>query len=72
MLRLLLLSASAIVILAGFSAPFAVEGATGYLLAVMLILIGSAALWYLERKTVSHLDKEGLLNDILNTNEGPD
>lgn len=72
MLRLLLLSASAVVILAGFSAPFIVKGAIGFLMAMVLILIGSAVLWYVEIKTANHLDNEDLLNDILNTNEGPD
>jgi hypothetical protein len=72
MLRLLLLSASAAVIFAGLSVPFAIPGFVGYLLALVLLLIGSTALWLVERKTAGRLNRDGSLNDILNINDGQD
>ncbi|MBT7444255.1 MAG: hypothetical protein HN790_09880 [Methylococcales bacterium] len=72
MIRLLLLSASATIIMAGFVTLFTVKGAGGYLLSALLILLGSVALWLIEVKTIKSLDKGGLLNKIFNTNEGPD
>ena len=72
MLRLLLLSASAAIIFAGLPAPFIIQGPAGYLLALVLLLIGSTAFWLAERKTARRLNRDGLLNDILNINDGPD
>ena len=72
MLRLILLSAPAMIIMAGFSVPFAIDGFVGYLSALLLVLIGSAVLWIIERKTIAVLEKDSLLNKILNTIDGPD
>jgi len=72
MLRLILISVSAIVIMVGFAIPFFVDGVAGYLLATFFILIASILLWFVENKTTHHLDKDSPLNKILNSKDGPD
>ena len=72
MLRLILLSVPAFLIMLGFALPFVIQGGAGYFLALLSILIGAAALWFIDNKTINHLNKDGMLNKILNTKDGPD
>jgi len=72
MLRLLALVLPALIIMTGFAAPFLVLGAKGFVLATILVGIGSVSLWWIEKKTTSRLEKETTLNKILNTKDGPD
>jgi len=70
MLRLLALVIPALMIMAGFAAPFFVLGASGYVLAIILVGIGSGSLWWVEKTTINNLEKDTALNNILNTNTG--
>ena len=72
MTRLALLSFAVAVILAGFAAPFFIDGVPGLILCVLVVLSGSTLLWIIEKKTASSLDKDNRLNDILNTQDGPE
>ena len=72
MIRLVQLSVAGAVIFAGFAMPFIFGGIRGLLLCVLIISFGSILLWIVEKKTVSSLDKDSLLNDSLNTQDGPD
>ena len=70
MMRLLALGAAGFVLFAGFGAMFYLGGIVGFVVALSLITLGSALLWYVEHKTAHHLEGESLLNKILNTNDG--
>lgn len=72
MLRLLALCVPVAIVMVGFGMPFFISGSWGFALAAILIVLGSAALWFVEKKTIHRLDKESTLNNILNTNDGPD
>ena len=72
MVRLLALCVPAAILMACFGVPFFVSGSWGYALAAILIVLGSAALWLVEKMTVHRLEKESALNDLLNTKDGPD
>lgn len=46
---------------------FVIDGASGIVLAIVLITMGSGLLWLVEIKTRKSLEKDSLLNKILNT-----
>lgn len=67
MVRIFLLVIPFAIIFAGFAAPFLVEGAPGLVLAPILILTGSILLCLIEIKTKKSLQRDTLLNRLLNT-----
>jgi hypothetical protein len=72
MFRLLSLSLSIAIIFLGFVSPFLIKGYFGYLVALVIILIGGFVLWKVEQKTIHKLEENTALNKILNTNDGPE
>ena len=70
MFRLLALIIPALIIMVGFTVAFFIPGAIGYLLAIMLVGIGSILLWWVEKKTLNSLEKDTALNNALNINTG--
>jgi len=63
--RLLLLTISALLIFIGFCIPFMIEGIYGVIMAIVMIIFGSASLWVFEVKTRKSLEKETTFNKIL-------
>lgn len=64
-MRILLLALMAAVIFTGMTLPFVIPGAWGKFLSVLCIVGGSAALFWIENKTVHRLDEPGLWNDLM-------
>lgn len=67
MIRILLLVFPCAIVFAGFAMPFFVEGVTGLIGAIFMVLTGSILLWIIEIRTRASPDKNSLLNKILNT-----
>jgi len=69
MLRLILLTAASFIIFIGIGAIYFLDGSLSIFVSLISIFTGSIALWYVERKTVHHLDEPGFFNDLLNAGE---
>ncbi|MCP4432244.1 MAG: hypothetical protein GY806_14810 [Gammaproteobacteria bacterium] len=67
MIRIVLLSIPCAIIFLGFALPFVVEGTPGLIVALVVILAGTVLLWFIEIKSKKSLEKDTLLNKILNT-----
>ena len=67
MIRLILLVFPCGIVFTGFAMPFFIDGTPGIVWAIVTVLTGSCLLWLVEKKTRSSLDKDTLLNKILNT-----
>ncbi|MGH1538818.1 MAG: hypothetical protein ACRBHB_00215 [Arenicella sp.] len=65
MIRLLLLTIPALSIFVGFAMPFFVEGISGFVIAVILIVFGSLVFWLCEIRTKHSLDEETEFNKFL-------
>lgn len=70
-MRILLLALMGAVIFVGISLPFAIPGAWGKVASVLCIVGGSAALFWVEKRTVRQLDKPGAWNDLMKS-DAPD
>lgn len=67
MIRIILLSIPCTIIFFGFFVMLVIEGILGKVLAFSLIILASLLLCFIETKTKKSLEKDTLLNDILNT-----
>ena len=72
MIRLLSLTIPLILIFIGFGLPFFVSGGAGYISSIALILVGGGIFWFIENRTAYMLEKDTVLNRILNITDGPD
>jgi len=70
MLRILALCLPTLLLFSGFIALFLLQSLVGLLLALAFIGIGGLTLWWVEKKTIHHLDEDTWFNNILNTEEG--
>lgn len=67
MMRILLLSAAAAIIFAGFGAIIVNPGTLGVLVGICLIVVGCVATWIIEKKTASALREDSTWNRIMKT-----
>ena len=70
MLRIFALCIPTLMCFVGIVGLFHFQGLAGSLLALALVGIGGFSLWWVEKKTIHHLDEDTLLNRILNTEDG--
>ena len=71
MKRLFSLTIPAVMIFAGFPAPFLLEGAPGLIAALVLVVTGAGWFWRIEVKTRRSLEEETTLNRVIEA-EGKD
>ena len=64
-MRLLLLALAAVPVFTGFTLPFVISGMIGLMLGGVLIIIGAALLWFVERRSRSALQADTALNHVL-------
>lgn len=59
---MVLLALAGALVFAGFAVPFAIESPGGWMLGVVLVAIGAAVLWSVEKRTAHLLEKESVWN----------
>ena len=69
MARLSLLTMSLLMVFIGFAMPFVFPGVAGFAMAGLILAPACILFWFVEKKTERSLQKNSLLNRILNTSD---